>query len=224
MKKIIIFLLFIVVLGGYYFFSNYQVFYNPFEIISNEDVAKNEQGICVAENRKLSESELVTRFLNNEFIYSSTVKYPLKEFDDPTFNEVGDMVEFCPYSDSCILKKIPAMTIMEYLQKYFSEGNLKEEFISSLKREGDYLNFSQSPLLFKAKNFQNKKLSFSFYSYVGLDGGTFYPNDCCKIISHQEFLENKIEDDDYQNSEIENNWKKEAGEVTYLISKLYFFH
>lgn len=162
--------------------------------------------------------------MNNEFIYSSTVKYPLKEFDDPTFNEVEDMVEFCPYLDSCILKKIPAMTIMEYLQKYFSEGNLKEELITSSKRESSYLNFSQSPLLFKAKNFQNKKLSFSFYSYVGLDGGTFYPNDCCKIISHQEFLENKIEDDDYQNSEIENNWKK-RGWGGYLLNKqTIFFH
>lgn len=39
-------------LAAWYVTANYQIFFHPFQIISNEDVAKNKQGICAAENRK----------------------------------------------------------------------------------------------------------------------------------------------------------------------------
>lgn len=221
MKKIIIFLLFIITLGGYYFFSNYQVFYNPFEIISNEDVAKNEQGICVAENRKLSEAELVTRFLNNKFISAYYATYHLKEYTDPSFKN-DDIVKFCPDENSCILRPMPEMTILEYLQKYFLEKNSKQIDFQVQEKQKNDLIFFQSPSLFKIENFKNKKFSFSFYSYVIFNYGTFYPDNCCRIISHKEFLKNKIKEDSYNSEEIENIWKK-RGWGSYLLNRQSLF-
>lgn len=99
-KKIILSILTSVILSSIYFFSNYRIFFSPFEILSNKTIEQNLQGICVDEGRKLSKEELLRRVLVSYFTHESSGQY----FDDPSDYAWKDR---CPTEKSCQLYMMP---------------------------------------------------------------------------------------------------------------------
>ena len=74
-NKIILAILTSVILFSIYFFSNYRIFFSPFEILSNKAIEQNLQGICVDEGRKLNKEELLARGMTSYFRYLSQGRY-----------------------------------------------------------------------------------------------------------------------------------------------------
>ena len=101
-NKIILAILTSVILFSIYFFSNYRIFFSPFEILSNKTIEQNLQGICVDEGRKLSKEELLRRALVSYFAHESSGQY----FDDPSDYAWKDR---CPTEKSCQLYMMPAI-------------------------------------------------------------------------------------------------------------------
>ena len=160
----------ITALGTWYFHTNYKVFYNPFQIISNSDIEKNKQGICVEENRKLSESELLQRLFAQRF----ERYYYMRE------NERPDSDRVCPDESYCYLQKLPPYTIEEYIRKYIgSKYGLMQPYQG---RNDQSIDLLSSDKLFENNAYQNGRFPFSIYLEFGGLPDKFYPSDCCTVI------------------------------------------
>gem|GEM_PF-3448387 len=166
-KKFLICILFIIAFGFYYF----RIFLSPLQILSISEIEKNKQGICLAENRKLSEDELLNRGMQSYFKYLQTAKISLDEA-----NEV--QIPKCP--ENCIITQLENYNLLDYLR--LNKLNYKENHkgkriipqglkIGSfpINQFGNYINF---------RNKQNNW--FSLYASQNR-WDDFYPNDCCKV-------------------------------------------
>ena len=160
-------ILFIIAFGFYYF----RIFFSPLQILSISEIEKNKQGICLAENRKLSEDELLNRGMQSYFKYLQTAKISLDEA-----NEV--QIPKCP--KNCIITQLGNYNLLDYLR--LNKLNYKENHkgkriipqglkIGSfpINQFGNYINF---------RNKQNNW--FSLYASQNR-WDDFYPNDCCKV-------------------------------------------
>lgn len=166
-KKFLICILFIIAFGFYYF----RIFLSPLQILSISEIEKNKQGICLAENRKLSEDELLNRGMQSYFKYLQTAKISLDEA-----NEV--QIPKCP--KNCIITQLGNYNLLDYLR--LNKLNYKENHKSKriipqglkigsfpINQFGNYINF---------RNKQNNW--FSLYASQNR-WDDFYPNDCCKV-------------------------------------------
>ena len=160
-------ILFIIAFGFYYF----RIFFSPLQILSISEIEKNKQGICLAENRKLNEDELLNRGMQSYFKYLQTAKISLDEA-----NEV--QIPKCP--KNCIITQLGNYNLLDYLR--LNKLNYKENHkgkriipqglkIGSfpINQFGNYINF---------RNKQNNW--FSLYASQNR-WDDFYPNDCCKV-------------------------------------------
>ena len=115
MKKInrifLVCIFFIIAFGFYYF----RIFLSPLQILSISEIEKNKQGICLAENRKLSEDELLNRGMQSYFKYLQTAKISLDEA-----NEV--QIPKCP--ENCIITQLGNYNLLDYLR--LNKLNYKE--------------------------------------------------------------------------------------------------
>ena len=160
-------ILFIIAFGFYYF----RIFLSPLQILSISEIEKNKQGICLAENRKLSEDELLNRGMQSYFKYLQTAKISLDEA-----NEV--QIPKCP--ENCIITQLENYNLLDYLRlnKLNYEENHKGKRIIPqgvkinsfpINQFGNYINF---------RNKQNNLFSL----YVSQNRrDDFYSNDCCKV-------------------------------------------
>ena len=172
-NKIILAILTSVILFSIYFFSNYRIFFSPFEILSNKTIEQNLQGICVDEGRKLSKEELLRRALVSYFAHESSGQY----FDDPSDYAWKDR---CPTEKSCQLYMMPAIEMGDYIFD-------KEKRISLLKARNNGVTFSRADHFFpKNVRYQSHKLPFGFYASNRFS--SFYPYDCCGIKEKSELL------------------------------------
>ena len=160
-------ILFIIAFGFYYF----RIFLSPLQILSISEIEKNKQGICLAENRKLSEDELLNRGMQSYFKYLQTVKISLDEA-----NEI--QIPKCP--ENCIITQLGNYNLLDYLRlnKLNYKENHKDKRIIPqglkigsfpINQFGNYINF---------RNKQNNW--FSLYASQNR-WDDFYPNDCCKV-------------------------------------------
>ena len=160
-------ILFIIAFGFYYF----RIFLSPLQILSISEIEKNKQGICLAENRKLSEDELLNRGMQSHFKYLQTAKISLDEADEI-------QIPKCP--ENCIITQLENYNLLDYLR--LNKLNYKENHkgkriipqevkINSfpINQFGNYINF---------RNKQNNL--FSLYASQNR-WDDFYPNDCCKV-------------------------------------------
>lgn len=196
----------IAALGSWYFHANYKVFYNPFQIISNNDIEKNKQGICVAENRKLSEAELLQRLFAQRF----EMYYNLRE------NERPDSDRVCPDESYCYLQKLPPYTIEEYIRKYIgSKYGLMQPYQG---RNDQSIDLLSSDKLFENNAYQNGRFPFSIYLEFGGLSDDFYPSDCCTVIDHNtpKTERYEIKDQKLSNELLERGW----GNYTVIIQSI----
>ena len=160
-------ILFIIAFGFYYF----RIFLSPLQILSISEIEKNKQGICLAENRKLSEDELLNRGMQSYFKYLQTAKISLDEADEI-------QIPKCP--ENCIITQLGNYNLLDYLRlnKLNYKENHKDKRIIPqglkigsfpINQFGNYINF---------RNKQNNW--FSLYASQNR-WDDFYPNDCCKV-------------------------------------------
>ena len=168
MNRIFLVCIFFIIVSTFYYF---RIFLSPLQILSISEIEKNKQGICLAENRKLSEDELLNRGMQSYFKYLQTAKISLDEA-----HEI--QIPKCP--ENCIITQLENYNLLDYLR--LNKLNYKENHkgkriipqevkINSfpINQFGNYINF---------RNKQNNL--FSLYASQNR-WDDFYPNDCCKV-------------------------------------------
>ena len=167
-NRILLVCIFFIIVSTFYYF---RIFLSPLQILSISEIEKNKQGICLAENRKLSEDELLNRGMQSYFKYLQTAKISLDE-------ENKVQIPKCP--EDCIITQLGNYNLLDYLR--LNKLNYKENHkgkriipqglkIGSfpINQFGNYINF---------RNKQNNW--FSLYASQNR-WDDFYPNDCCKV-------------------------------------------
>ena len=160
--------IFFIIVSTFYYF---RIFLSPLQILSISEIEKNKQGICLAENRKLSEDELLNRGMQSHFKYLQTAKISLDEADEI-------QIPKCP--EDCIITQLGNYNLLDYLR--LNKLNYKENHkgkriipqgvkINSfpINQFGNYINF---------RNKQNNLFSLYVSQHIRDD---FYSNDCCKV-------------------------------------------
>ena len=160
-------ILFIIAFGFYYF----RIFLSPLQILSISEIEKNKQGICLAENRKLSEDELLNRGMQSYFKYLQTAKISLDEA-----NEV--QIPKCP--ENCIITQLENYNLLDYLR--LNKLNYKENHKGKrIIPQGVKINSFPINQFGNYINFRNKQNNlFSLYASQNR-WDDFYPNDCCEV-------------------------------------------
>ena len=167
-NRIFLVCIFFIIVSTFYYF---RIFLSPLQILSISEIEKNKQGICLAENRKLSEDELLNRGMQSYFKYLQTAKISLDEA-----HEI--QIPKCP--EDCIITQLGNYNLLDYLRlnKLNYEENHKGKRIIPqgvkinsfpINQFGNYINF---------RNKQNNL--FSLYASQNR-WDDFYPNDCCEV-------------------------------------------
>ena len=167
-NRILLVCIFFIIVSTFYYF---RIFLSPLQILSISEIEKNKQGICLAENRKLSEDELLNRGMQSHFKYLQTAKISLDEADEI-------QIPKCP--EDCIITQLGNYNLLDYLR--LNKLNYKENHkgkriipqgvkINSfpINQFGNYINF---------RNKQNNLFSLYVSQHIRDD---FYSNDCCKV-------------------------------------------
>lgn len=175
--------------------QKYEIFFSPFQLITHEDVAKNQQGICVAENRKLSEAELVSRAMVGHFEQIANATRPTDAY------KAGEPL--CSDEESCDVTKYPALTMSERLTQKAPKAifNYDIRFVSNVYVPNAY---------------KNKEFDFSSNFFMPFTGFSYYfPKDCCHVISGEAF--NQLPED-IRIGLITDEWRK-RGWGSYVLSQ-----
>lgn len=174
--------------------QKYEIFFSPFQLITHEDVAKNQQGICVAENRKLSEAELVSRAMVGHFEQIANATRPTDAY------KAGEPM--CSDEESCDVTKSPALTMSERLTQEAPKASFDYDirFVSNVYVPNAY---------------KNKEFDFSSYLFVPFVVSDYFPKDCCHVISGEAF--NQLPED-IRMGLITDEWRK-RGWGSYVLSQ-----
>lgn len=167
-NRIFLVCIFFIIVSTFYYF---RIFLSPLQILSISEIEKNKQGICLAENRKLSEDELLNRGMQSYFKYLQTAKISLDEA-----NEV--QIPKCP--ENCIITQLGNYNLLDYLR--LNKLNYKENHKGKrIIPQGVKINSFPINQFGNYINFRNKQNNlFSLYASQNR-WDDFYPNDCCKV-------------------------------------------
>ena len=167
-NRILLVCIFFIIVSTFYYF---RIFLSPLQILSISEIEKNKQGICLAENRKLSEDELLNRGMQSYFKYLQTAKISLDEA-----NEV--QIPKCP--ENCIITQLENYNLLDYLR--LNKLNYKENHKGKrIIPQGVKINSFPINQFGNYINFRNKQNNL-FSLYVSQNRrDDFYSNDCCKV-------------------------------------------
>ena len=167
-NRIFLVCIFFIIVSTFYYF---RIFLSPLQILSISEIEKNKQGICLAENRKLSEDELLNRGMQSYFKYLQTAKISLDEA-----NEI--QIPKCP--ENCIITQLENYNLLDYLR--LNKLNYKENHKGKrIIPQGVKINSFPINQFGNYINFRNKQNNlFSLYASQNR-WDDFYPNDCCKV-------------------------------------------
>ena len=167
-NRIFLVCIFFIIVSTFYYF---RIFLSPLQILSISEIEKNKQGICLAENRKLSEDELLNRGMQSYFKYLQTAKISLDEA-----HEI--QIPKCP--EDCIITQLENYNLLDYLR--LNKLNYKENHKGKrIIPQGVKINSFPINQFGNYINFRNKQNNlFSLYASQNR-WDDFYPNDCCKV-------------------------------------------
>ena len=168
MNRIFLVCIFFIIVSTFYYF---RIFLSPLQILSISEIEKNKQGICLAENRKLSEDELLNRGMQSHFKYLQTAKISLDEADEI-------QIPKCP--EDCIITQLGNYNLLDYLR--LNKLNYKENHKGKrIIPQGVKINSFPINQFGNYINFRNKQNNL-FSLYVSQNRrDDFYSNDCCKV-------------------------------------------
>ena len=193
-------------LAAWYVTANYQIFFHPFQIISNEDVAKNKQGICAAENRKLSDDELLKRAMVGYFEYMQQIEY--KDVGD------GKTIRKPCATDDCYIAILPPLTREQLYQQYIlgESETSQPKLYDIIQDKQNHIKLTQTAALFK--NIKNN--SFSIFLHNNGVTDYFFPQDCCRIVRMEEIEEQFNRNREYNLNQVPTFYK-ERGVANYFL-------
>ena len=193
-------------IAAWYVTANYQIFFHPFQIISNEDVAKNKQGICAAENRKLSNDELLKRAMASYFEYKQQIEY--KDIGD------GKTIRKPCATGDCYIAILPPLTREQLYQQYIlgESETSQPKLYDIIQDKQNHIKLTQTAALFK--NIKNN--SFSIFLHNNGVTDYFFPQDCCHIVRMEEIEEQFNRDREYNLSQLPTFYK-ERGVANYFL-------
>ena len=167
-NRIFLVCIFFIIVSTFYYF---RIFLSPLQILSISEIEKNKQGICLAENRKLSEDELLNRGMQSHFKYLQTAKISLDEA-----HEI--QIPKCP--EDCIITQLENYNLLDYLR--LNKLNYKENHKGKrIIPQGVKINSFPINQFGNYINFRNKQNNlFSLYASQNR-WDDFYPNDCCEV-------------------------------------------
>ena len=167
-NRIFLVCIFFIIVSTFYYF---RIFLSPLQILSISEIEKNKQGICLAENRKLSEDELLNRGMQGYFKYLQTVKIPLDEAHE---------IQIQKCLENCIITQLGNYNLLDYLR--LNKLNYKENHKGKrIIPQGVKINSFPINQFGNYINFRNKQNNL-FSLYVSQNRwDDFYPNDCCEV-------------------------------------------
>ena len=191
-KTIKIILIAIIALSVAFFFSNFQVFWSPFQILSHDDIKKNQQGICLAEDRQLDEKELFVRAMQG--YWDKRTHSVLRDI-----NYEGEIIMRCQKQSLCEYWKIPEPLLLgEYTKAILDRPDaadfralMTDYFQAAPFEQGSIANLSQ----YNDGGFP--------YSILAVEQGSYslIPSDCCQLLTDKQYSQAFIKKDPEQNTE-----------------------
>ncbi len=168
-KKFCIFVIFFILIALFFYY--FRIFFSPLQILSINEIEQNKQGICLAENRKLSEDELLNRGMQSYFNYLKTEKIPQDESWEV-------MLDHC--REDCVVTQLANYNLLDYLRLHRLNFKEKRED-RKIKTQGEQINSFPLTELKQHVNFKNKQDNL-FSLYINQNRrSSFYPNDCCEV-------------------------------------------
>ena len=188
--KLILVCILVTTISAVFFIANYKVYWSPFEILSHSDIEQNQQGVCLAEDRKLDNQELFVRAMQS--YWDKRRHSALKDI-----NYEGEILYRCRKQSLCEYWKIPEPLSLEDYTKAITnrpdaitlESLLTDYFDAELFEEGSRENLSQ----------HNNGL-FP-YSILALEHGrySFLPSDCCQLLTDRRYASAFVKQDPEEN-------------------------
>lgn len=197
-KKFIIITFAIVLVCLCYYF---RLFFFPLQILSIREIEQNQQGICLAENRKLSENELLNRGMKNYFSLLKQSQIPVDESMDKFMPECVD--------NYCKVTQLYPYSIVDYIKFHEKNPEIKRITPQGIKIR----TFEPTEVSQYAVFDHQKDNSFSLY-ITKLLRDNFYPTDCCRVNNLDYFVNNGFSLDN-----MPKNWRSIGKGNYYLILK-----
>lgn len=181
----------VIILSLAFFLSRFQVFWSPFQILSHDDIEKNQQGICLAEDRRLDEKELFVRAMQG---YWDKRKHSVAR----NINYEGDAFYTCYNQSSCEYWKIPEPLLLEGYTKAILDRPDAIDFKSLMTDYFQAIPFEQDSI---ANLSQHNDGGFP-YSILAAEDSIYslIPSDCCQLLTDKLYSQAFIKKDPEQNT------------------------
>ncbi len=187
----IVILLVTVIVLLFAFFNKFQVFWSPFQILSHDDIEKNQQGICLAEDRQLDEKELFVRAMQG---YWDKRTHSVAR----NINYEGDAIMRCQKQSLCEYWKIPEPLLLEDYTKAILDRPDTIDFKALMTDYFQAAPFEQGSI---ANLSQYNDGGFP-YSILAAEQGKYslIPSDCCQLLTDKQYSQAFIKKDPEQNT------------------------
>lgn len=192
--------------------SYHRIFFSPFQILNLNEISQNQQGICLAENRRLSEHELLNRGMSNYFRLLQKSEIPLDETRESFMPECE--------KEYCKVTQLNPYSIVDYIQ--FHENNpeirrttdTKEGWRKRISPQGVKIHMFSPTEVGNHVEFKYRQDNlFSLY-ITKLERDHFYPSDCCHVNHLNYFIKNG-----FSLANMPKNWRSKGKGNYYLTIK-----
>ena len=191
-SKIIIACSALAIIFSIFFVTHFQVFWSPFQILSHDDIKKNQQGICLAEDRQLDEKELFVRAMQG--YWDKRTHSVLRDT-----NYEGEVSYTCPSQSRCEYWEIPEPLLLEGYTKAILDRPDAADFRALMTDYFQAVPFEQDSI---ANLSQYNDGGFP-YSILAVEDSIYslIPSDCCQLLTDKHYSQAFIKKDPEQNTE-----------------------
>lgn len=190
--------------------SYHRIFFSPFQILNLNEISQNQQGICLAENRRLSEHELLNRGMSNYFRLLQKSEIPLDETRE----------SFMPECEKayCKVTQLNPYSIVDYIKLHENNPErkalTKEGPIKRISPQGVKIHTFSPTEVGNHVEFKHRQDNpFSLY-ITKLERDHFYPTDCCQVNDLNYFIGNG-----FSLANMPKNWRSKGKGNYYLTIK-----
>lgn len=182
----------VIALSLAFFFSKFQVFWSPFQILSHDDIEKTQQGICLAEDRRLDEKELFVRAMQG---YWDKRTHSVAR----NINYEGDAIFRCQKQSLCEYWKIPEPLLLEAYTKAILDRPDTIDFKALMTDYFQAAPFEQNSIA-NLSQYNDGLFPYSILA-AEQDSYSLFPSDCCQLLTDKHYSQAFIKQDPEANTE-----------------------
>lgn len=182
----------VIALSLAFFLSKFQMFWSPFQILSHDDIEKNQQGICLAEDKKLDEQELFVRAMQG--YWDKRTHSVLRDI-----NYEGEIIMRCQKQSLCEYWKIPEPLLLGEYTKAILDRPDTIDFKALMTDYFQAAPFEQDSIA-NLSQYNNGRFP---YSILAAEQGSYslFPSDCCQLLTDKQYSQAFIKQDPEANTE-----------------------